>query len=132
VYCLDTNAVIHYFKGAGGVAERLLAVSPAAVMVPGPVVYEIAVGVLRSTRAAERREQFQGFLEVVRVQPFGAPEAWAAARLRTALEARGTPIGPLDTLIAGTALANGATLVTRNVREFERVEGLVLENWYDG
>jgi tRNA(fMet)-specific endonuclease VapC len=48
-----------------------------------------------------------------------------------ALEARGLPIGPLDVLIAGTALAHGATLVTRNLREFSRVEGLKLENWYD-
>ena len=53
-----------------------------------------------------------------------------AARIRSQLEAVGTPIGPLDTLIAGIAVANGAILVTRNVREFERVQGLVIENWF--
>jgi len=49
--------------------------------------------------------------------------------IRAGLEARGTPIGPIDTLIAGHALAMGVTLVTGNTREFGRVEGLTLENW---
>ena len=50
--------------------------------------------------------------------------------LRVDLERHGTPIGPLDTLIAATALARRATLVTHNVREFRRVEGLKVEDWY--
>lgn len=60
----------------------------------------------------------------------GLAEAVAAAKVRAGLEAKGTPIGPLDTLIAGTALAAGGTLVTRNVKEFRRVDGLLVENWY--
>ena len=63
--------------------------------------------------------------------PFGRPEAAAAARVRADLEAEGRPIGPYDVLIAGTALAQGAVLVTRNVREFNRVRGLAVENWYE-
>ena len=59
-----------------------------------------------------------------------AREAAAAARLRTELESRGQPIGPLDTLIAGTAIACGAILVTRNTREFGWVLGLRIEDWY--
>lgn len=55
-----------------------------------------------------------------------------AAGVRARLEGEGTPIGPLDTLIAGVALANQGTLVTRNTREYGRVPGLLLENWYDG
>ena len=57
--------------------------------------------------------------------------AATAARTRAHLEQAGTPIGPIDTLIAGIALAHDLTLVTRNTREFERVLGLKLENWYD-
>jgi tRNA(fMet)-specific endonuclease VapC len=64
------------------------------------------------------------------VLPFGDEEARVAARLRSSLERTGRPIGPLDTLIAGTALCHGATLVTRNVREFARIEGLAVEDWY--
>jgi tRNA(fMet)-specific endonuclease VapC len=50
--------------------------------------------------------------------------------VRAVLEGRGTPIGPLDTLIAGTALCHRATLVTHNVKEFTRVDGLVVEDWF--
>lgn len=57
-------------------------------------------------------------------------EAKAAAALRARLELEGTPIGPMDTLIAGTALAHRGVLVTRNVREFGRVAGLSVEDWY--
>ena len=57
--------------------------------------------------------------------------ALAAAKIRAALEAKGQPIGPLDTLIAATALVAKASLITRNVREFERVPGLQVESWFD-
>jgi tRNA(fMet)-specific endonuclease VapC len=55
-----------------------------------------------------------------------------AAEVRVALERMGETIGPMDTLIAATALAHGATLVTRNVRESGRVPGLSVVNWHDG
>jgi tRNA(fMet)-specific endonuclease VapC len=131
VFVLDTNTIIHYFKGKGQVAERLLAKPPREVALPSVVVYELEVGILKSPDADKRREAFDGFVQHVTVLPFARKEASAAARIRTALEAEGTPIGPLDVLIAGTALAHGATLVTRNVREFARIGGLQLENWYD-
>lgn len=52
-----------------------------------------------------------------------------AGRVRAALALMGIPIGPLDVLSAGQALARGAILVTRNIREFERVDGLIVEDW---
>jgi tRNA(fMet)-specific endonuclease VapC len=66
------------------------------------------------------------------VLPFGEAEARTAALIRTDLEQAGTPIGPLDVLIAGTALAHGGTLVTRNVREFGRIRQLNVVNWFEG
>ena len=80
--------------------------------------------------AARRRAQLDRLLEVVTVLPFGPHEARTAAKIRATLEAAGTPIGPMDTLIAGAALAHGATLVSHNVREFSRVEGLRVEDWF--
>ena len=70
-------------------------------------------------------------LAVVAVLPFDAETARAAAELRKKLEDDGERIGPIDTLVAATALAQKGTLVTRNVREFSRVRGLRVENWYD-
>lgn len=129
MFALDTNTVIYYFKGVGGVAERLLATPPRDVSLPSIVVYELERGVLKS-ESAKRREQLATFLDAVTILPLGRAEAGAATRVSGALERRGLPIGPLDVLIAGTALAHGATLVTRNLREFSRVEGLELANWY--
>ena len=62
--------------------------------------------------------------------PFDHAAARRAAELDASLSAAGTPIGPMDTLIAGSALALHATLVTHNVREFRRVKGLKIEDWY--
>jgi tRNA(fMet)-specific endonuclease VapC len=131
VFVLDTNVVIHYFKGQGQVAERLLSTPPNEVALPSIAVFELEVGVLRSDNVARRREQLRLFLEVVATLPFGRAEATAAAQVRAALETQGLPIGPFDVLIAGTALAHHATLVTRNTREFGRVDGLTVENWYE-
>lgn len=134
-YLLDTNSISYLFRGEGRIAERLLAITPADAGIPAPVVYEARAGVLRLADGA-RRQAMLGALDqlaaTLAVAAFDAAAAVAAARIRAALEAQGTPIGPIDTLIAGTAIARGATLVTRNLREFERVPGLSLENWYDG
>jgi tRNA(fMet)-specific endonuclease VapC len=127
---LDTNTLIYFFRGDGRVAERLLATSPAAIGVPALVVYELETGIAKSSDPAKRRGQLDQLLEVVAVLPFGLEEAKAAARLRAQLELAGTPIGPMDTLIAGTAVAHRGVLVTRNVREFGRVPGLAVEDWY--
>ena len=68
-------------------------------------------------------------LATFEIAPFDAPAAAAYGSLRAYLQARGTPIGPLDTLIAAHALALGAIMVTHKVREFGRVPGLTVENW---
>jgi tRNA(fMet)-specific endonuclease VapC len=130
VYVLDTNSVVFFFKGEGRVAERLLARKPGEVALPAIVLYELEVGVVRSKSPARRREQLDTLLEATRVIPFGPAEARAGAQIRATLERSGEGIGPLDTLIAATALANRSTLVTHNTREFRRVGGLALQDWY--
>lgn len=131
MYVLDTNTVLDYFRGKGNVAANLLATPPSEVALPAIAAYETWVGVLGSQNAKRRQAQFEQFLAVVGVLPFDSAISRRAAELRQALERRGEPIGPLDTLIAATALAHNATLVTRNVREFGRVPGLNVANWFD-
>lgn len=130
MFVLDTNTLVYFFRGSGNVAVRLLSVAPAEVAVPAVVVYELETGIAKSTDPAKRRGQLDQLLRAVTVLPFGRDEAKAAAAVRARLEAEGTPMGPMDTLIAGTALAHRGVLVTRNVREFGRVAGLAVENWY--
>lgn len=131
MYVLDTNTLIYFFRGQGKVAERLLATPPAEVAIPAVSVYELEVGIAKSAQPAKRRRQFDELVDAVTVLPFDRAAAVTAAGVRAALEKAGRPIGPLDTLIAGTALAHRATLVTHNTREFKRVSKLALIDWYD-
>ncbi|TAF99894.1 MAG: type II toxin-antitoxin system VapC family toxin [Betaproteobacteria bacterium] len=130
MFALDTNTLIYFFKRQGNVAARLLSHAPVDVVVPCIVVYELEVGLAKSAQPALRRAQLDTFLRHTRILPLTRFEATHAARIRASLEAGGKPIGPLDTLIAGIALAHGATLVTRNADEFSRVPGLAVDNWY--
>lgn len=130
MYALDTNTLLDYFRGRGNVAANLLAVPPGEVALPAIVAYEVWIGVLGSQNARRRQAQYEQFLATVEILPFDAGASRRAAEIRHALEKRGEGIGPLDPLIAATALANNATLITRNVREFARVQGLKLLDWH--
>jgi tRNA(fMet)-specific endonuclease VapC len=130
MWVLDTNTLIYFFKGEGNVAKELLARSPSTIGIPSIVLYEIEVGIAKSTSPHKRSGQLEQLTAVVKPLPFGAAEARESAAIRSSLEEKGTPIGPYDVLIAGTAKACNGTLVTRNIREFERVDGLKLENWF--
>jgi len=132
MYALDTNTVLDYFKGKGGVGAKLLAVPPGEIALPAVAAYEVWIGVLGSQNSQRRQAEYERFLSMIEVLPFDAAAGRRAAELRMALERKGDAIGPMDTLIAATALAHGATLVTRNVREFGRVPGLTVVNWHDG
>lgn len=131
MWVLDTNTLVYFFKGEGNVAREMLARSPSTLGIPSIVRYELEVGIAKSTSPRKRMAQLEDLAAVVETLPFGVAEARASAAIRSTLENKGMPIGPYDVLIAGTAKARGATLVTRNTREFERVDGLALENWYE-
>ena len=130
MYALDTNSLSCFLKGHGRVGERLLAQPPAKVGLPSVVLYELAYGAARSQAPPDLKARLEALLRSFPILPFGEAEARVAARIRADLESVGKPIGPHDILIAATALAHGATLVTRNLRELRRVKGLVLEDWY--
>ena len=130
MWVLDTNTLIYFFKGQGRVSHALLSHRPSDIGIPAIVLYELAVGIAKSTSPRKRREQLKSLTDVTQVLPFGADEAEAAAQIRVDLEKQGNPIGPYDLLIAGTALAQNATLVTRNTREFGRISKLHVEDWF--
>jgi tRNA(fMet)-specific endonuclease VapC len=130
MYVLDTNCLIYFFKGMGQVAQRILDTPPASLAIPSPALYELEVGIAKSSSPERRRRQLKQLLTLVPVLPFAASEASVAARIRADLEQAGTPIGVLDTLIAGIAVRHGAVLVTHNLKEFRRIDGLALEDWY--
>lgn len=130
MYLLDTNTLIYFFKGMGNVAETLLSKSPKDISIPSIALYELEVGIAKSNNPKKRKKQLESLVSRIVVLPFAAKEAEVAAMVRAALENSGTPIGPHDTLIAGIALSSNATLVTHNTKEFSRVKGLSLEDWF--
>ena len=129
MFALDTNTLIFFFKGTGRVKDHLLRVPPSEIAIPSVVLYELEVGISQLSQS-KRRTQLDALLSIVTVLPLDVSAAKRSAEVSSALGRAGTPIGPLDTLIAGTAIANGATLVTHNLGEFRRVRGLSLVDWF--
>jgi tRNA(fMet)-specific endonuclease VapC len=129
VYILDTNTLLYFFKGIGKVADNLLAVSPKDIGLPAVVLYELEYGIARSTSPKKRMKQLEEFCALVEVLNFGNEEAKASAMLRASLEKKGTPIGPYDVMIAGTALSRQGILITSNTKEFRRVPKLQIIDW---
>lgn len=130
IYVLDTNTLVYFFKGQGSVAATLLDTPPVQVAVPSVVVYELETGIRKSTQPEKRTRQLGALLDAARVLSFDRSCASEAARIRVELEQKGTPIGSIDVLIAGTVLAHDGVLVTHNVTEFSRISGLRIVDWY--
>ena len=127
-YLLDTNSLVQVLRGPGSSVEsRLRTLEPDDVGVSAVVMHELYYGAFRS----ERPESNLAVVEEIglTVVELAREDAREAGRLRATLAAAGLPIGPFDVLIAGQAVARGLTLVTRNTREFARVDGLAVQDW---
>ena len=130
IYALDTNTVSYGWRGAGRVADKLRGMQPAELALPSMVVHELENGLKQSPENSRRWQLFEALIGHVRVLPFDLASSREASRIKASLDTLGTPIGDFDLLIAATALAHGATLVTHNKREFARVLGLLVEDWF--
>ncbi len=128
-YLLDTNAVIALMKGNEGFLARLKQHRPADFGIPSIVMHELYYGAFKSQRIAENLARIEALrFEVV---DFDREDSRCAGEIRAELARAGTVIGPYDALIAGQAQARALTLVSRNLREFQRIPGLKIENWQD-
>ena len=129
-YLLDTNVCVRYLNDPNSVVTRRVRVTPPEDIVLCSIVKaELFYGAMKSNNPQRTLAVQQQFLSQFISLPFDDHAAELYGRIRATLATQGTPIGPNDLMIAAIALANDATLVTRNVREFERVGGLTLENW---
>ncbi len=128
---LDTNILIYAYRNQGRCRARLDAQAPDTVFLSAISALEMELGLAKSARPDAMQRFWQDALERHRLLAFDLEASRHAGRLRAHLETAGTPIGPYDLQIAGIALAHGLTVVTRNTREFARVPGLRVENWYD-
>ena len=129
-YLLDTNACVDYLSGRyPAVIARLQRAGPADLGLSAVVVAELRYGADRSARPKDNHARIDALVAEIPSLEFDLESAAAYGRLRTRLEAKGTPIGPNDMLIAAQALSRNLVVVTDNVREFRRVRGLKVENW---
>jgi tRNA(fMet)-specific endonuclease VapC len=131
MYLLDTNTLIYLFNERGAVMQRLRSTPALQIKLATPVLFELEFGTAKSAKPDKQRQQIDEVLRVYEILPIDYASAKSAGQLRCTLESVGTPIGTVDLLIAGIALAHNLTVVTRNTKEFARVPGLHVENWYD-
>ena len=129
-FMLDTNICIELLRsGADQIASRMQKHEIDAIAISSITLAELQFGVVKSARPAHHETLLIEFCAPLAILPFDDRAATIYGRVRANLEQAGTPIGPLDTLIAAHALALDLTLVTNNEREFQRVRGLSAENW---
>ena len=129
-YKLDTNICIYAMKNKPEhVLQRLKKELNSGVCISSITLAELEYGMKHSSNHAKNEQALLRFLIPLSILPFGAAAASEYGELRSYLLARGTQIGPLDMLIAAHARSEDMILVTNNVREFERVPNLVVENW---
>ena len=133
-YLLDTNVLSEVIKPrpAPKVIDHLRRHQTEELFTSVVCVYEMRYGAARSPRKDElwRRLKAEVF-PLVQILPLGPASALLAADLRGELEKQGLPLGLEDLLIGATALAHDLTVVSRNVRHLSRIEGLVVEDWWN-
>lgn len=129
-FLLDTTVVSDFTRGVPAVIERLKGTSKENCAISVVTAMEIEYGLrLNAERARRIRPMLEALLKDLEVLAYELEDANATAAVRAALRKRGTPIGSYDVMIAGTALRYGLTMVTSNVEEFERIDGLIVEDW---
>ena len=128
-FLLDTDTCIYALKHHPVLLSRLLAHSREEIAVSVITEAELRTGAAKSTSAAKTLRLLENFLRPLNLVEFNSNDAASYAQVRSKLERAGTPIGPLDTLIAAQAVGRKLVLVSNNEREFGRVAGLRVENW---
>lgn len=129
-YMLDTNICIYAIKHKPEkVFQKLQEVEPEDVCVSSVTYAELVHGVEKSVAVEKNRLALSMLLANIEILDFNVDAADCYGKIRADLEKKGTPIGPLDMMIAGHAQSLGYTVVTNKVKEFSKVQDLKIENW---
>ncbi len=129
-YCLDTDTCIFALRDRfPSVKKWFQRFSADHIKIPSIVQAELVLGALKSSSPKDSLHLVERFLGPFEIIAFGSHEAIVYAKVKADLERNGSLIGPNDLIIAATAMARQATLVTHNTKEFSRVNGLLMEDW---
>lgn len=129
-YMLDTNICIYAQKQFKNVLDNIKNNWQDGIVISTITLAELQYGVEASVNREKNAVSLMKFLSIVGVLPFDDYAAAEYGKIRAHLRKKGTPIGTMDMLIAAHARAEGLIVVTNNTREFERVDGIKLENWF--
>jgi tRNA(fMet)-specific endonuclease VapC len=129
-YILDTNICIYIIKKRPiNVFKKFRSLSVGSIGISSITLAELQFGIMKSSNPEKNQEALDKFLIPLEIIDFGVNATIEYGKIRAEMEKNGTPIGPLDTLIASHAKSLDLILVTNNEREFERIVGLKIENW---
>ena len=129
-FMLDTNTCVELIRKRNDrILRRMKRRRPDDLCVSSVTLSELEYGVAKSANPEKNRLALAEFMTPLNIVPYDDTVAPVYGRVRAALEKEGTPIGPLDTMIAAHALSLGLIVVTDNEREFRRVPGLTVQNW---
>ena len=129
-YLLDTCVISDFIKGQSNVLTRMKYEQPDHLAISSITKMEIEYGLkLNPARAKKIQSITDSILSIIHTLPYESEDAIATANIRSYLKTAGTPIGAYDVMIGGTALSRGLIMVTSNTKEFDRITGLVLEDW---
>ena len=129
-YLLDTNICIFVINNKPAqVRRKMQGISIGDVGISSVSVSELLYGVARSSQVERNQAALDKFLMPLEILAYDENAARHYGAIRAFLESKGMPIGPMDLMIAAHALSQGLTVVTNNVREFQRVPGLKVEDW---
>jgi len=128
-YLIDTNIVIYTMKNRPQQVKRRFEQHHGRMGISAVTVGELVFGAEHSQLVEQNLADIEAMVARLEVLPFDTKTAYHFGQIRAALYHTGKPIGPYDMMIAGQAIASGLKLVTNNVKEFERIPGLLLEDW---
>lgn len=126
---LDTNVCIHLLRNRSATVRRRFEAATEAPSISTIVLHELRFGAEKSQRPDEGHREIEKLLAALDLLQFDEAAAFRSGQIRAALQRAGQTIGTLDTMIAGHALSRDLTVVTGNLGEFRRVEGLRCEDW---
>jgi tRNA(fMet)-specific endonuclease VapC len=133
MYLLDTNIVSYWIRGHRAWLERIKSHGPKELSVAAITLAEIYYGIEKSpVKKKERRTKIEHIRSILEIYPFDEAAAAKYGIIRAQLEKKGLVISERDLQIASIAMANGLCVITHNVREFNRVEKLKVEDWAVG
>ena len=130
MYFLDTNTCIYFLNGKyENIKNKIFSIPPNEISIPSIVKAELLLGAYKSKKKEENIEKAEKFLAPFEVIPFSDLMTYVYADIRYETEKKGEPVGPNELIIAAIVKFHDGIFVTNNVKEFERIQGLRIENW---